>query len=280
MVTLSVASSHVFNLSSGALLSQAFPGRTTGRVPTHVLPQLAPSPATMMLGPRTHKRYPELKQNTHSSYADRPTHTRWMQGRGTGKWHRPAEDSWRHHGMSVLRGWQWHCREHAHLPLPPQLVSNQDSSLASVWEQALNFKRCSTLSLPGRRLRVARPVWVPGPPGTAPQENRQAQACGTREQACGECSYTIPSGLSRAGDLKGPWKLPGPDAWARKPQPETPGFLKAGFFRGLFHSGCLSDSVIPLRPEGLPTRWVRNHRLPETQLGWCPHCPLSMGRIF
>ena len=32
---------------------------------------------------------------------------------------------------------------------------------------------------------MARPVWVPGPSGPAPREDGQAQACCTREQACG-----------------------------------------------------------------------------------------------
>lgn len=61
-------------------------------------------------------------------------------------------------------------------------------------------------------LGAARPVLVAGPSGIAPRENGQAQTCCTREQAWGQGggSYTIPSGLGKAGGLKGPWQLPSP----------------------------------------------------------------------
>lgn len=61
-------------------------------------------------------------------------------------------------------------------------------------------------------LGAARPALVAGPSGIAPWENGQAQTCCTREQAWGRGggSYTIPSGLGKAGGLKGPWQLPSP----------------------------------------------------------------------
>ena len=126
----------------------AFAARATGRVPTHVLPQPAPSPATGMLGPCTHKRYPELKQNTYSGYAERHAHThththththgcREGLGSGTGQQKIPGDTR-----ACVLRGWQGSCTRHT----PPCPKPPQNSSLASVREQALNFKRCPPLS--------------------------------------------------------------------------------------------------------------------------------------
>ena len=138
----------------------AFAARATGRVPTHVLPQPAPSPATGMLGPCTHKRYPELKQNTYSGYAERHAHTHThththtrMQGR-PGKWYRPAEDPWRHQGMCAqgVAGVLYT----AHTPLPqasPELQSGISSGAGPELQEM-----SPSLSQPGRSLWVARPV--------------------------------------------------------------------------------------------------------------------------
>lgn len=82
-------------------------------------------------------------------------------------------------------------------------------SLASVWEQALNFKRCHPPSpnqagafnwpdLCGYQGLLARLPRRTGRPRRAARESRRVEGG----------SYTIPSGLGRAGELKGPWQLP------------------------------------------------------------------------
>lgn len=174
-------------------------------MPTHILPQPAPSPATGMLGPRTHKQYPELKQNTHLGYAGRGAHTDTrMQGRRLGKWYSPAENPWRHQGMCAQGVARVLYTAHTSHPKRPQ-----NSSLASVWEQALNFKRCHPPSpnqagafswpdLCGYQGLLARLPRKTGRPRRAARESRRVEGG----------SYTIPSGLGRAGELKGPWQLP------------------------------------------------------------------------
>lgn len=161
-----------------------------------------------MLGPRTHKQYPELKQNTHLGYAGRGAHTDThtdtrTQGGRLGKRYSPAEDPWRHQGMCA-RGWPGCCTQHT--PLTPSVPRTR---LASVWEQALNFKRCHPPSpnqagafnwpdLCGYQGLLARLPRRTGRPRRAARESRRVEGG----------SYTIPSGLGRAGELKGPWQLP------------------------------------------------------------------------
>ena len=104
----------------------------------------------------------------------------------------------------VLRGWPGCCTQHT--PLTPSVPRTR---LASVWEQALNFKRCHPPSpnqagafnwpdLGGSQGLLARLPRRTGRPRRAARESRRVEGG----------SYTIPSGLGRAGELKGPWQLP------------------------------------------------------------------------
>ncbi|CAI9165268.1 unnamed protein product [Rangifer tarandus platyrhynchus] len=134
-----------------------------------------------MLGPRTHKRYLELKQNTYSGYAERRahththTHTHTHKDAGKKAWEvvQAAEDPWRHQGMCAqgVAGVLYT----AHTPSPqasPELQFGISSGAGPELQEM-----SPSLSRPGRSLWVARPVWVPGPSGPAPQEDGQAQAC-------------------------------------------------------------------------------------------------------
>lgn len=135
----------VFNLSSGAPLSQALAGRVIGCAPAHVLSPPAPSPATVMMGPRTHQREPELQQNTHGARAMQiGFHTwGWVQGRGSGnspgRQKMPGDpaggmcrgvQNWHLH-TSVFWGTRWPHTQHT---LFPSLYSSFLFS-APVWHQ-------------------------------------------------------------------------------------------------------------------------------------------------
>lgn len=116
------------------------------------------------------------------------------------------------HGTSVLGRRRWPWTQHPHLPQPPYLVSNQSSGLASVWGQALNVRRCPPLSLCqagaswGCQTCVGTRAFWHSSSGERAGPDVLHKGAGV----WGGGSYTIPSGLGKAGELKGPWQLPRP----------------------------------------------------------------------